>query len=155
MKRFQRPGPAVILACGFVFGLCGGGCSFGPRVLERTHGKYYESVRLVNEEELLRNLIHLRYNEFPLSLNVSSIAAQYELSGTAEARPFFLAPNPSNSNVIFKTFTTILPDLSVGTSNRPTISLLPLDDPETLRSLFTPATLDGIIFLSETSYPVS
>ena len=76
----------MILACGFVFGLCGGGCAFGPRVLEHTHGKYYESVRLVNEEELLRNLIHMRYNEFPLALNVSSIAAQYELPSLTTMR---------------------------------------------------------------------
>ena len=49
-----------------VFLLAGGGCAFGPKVLERTHGRYYESIRLVNEQEFLRNLIHLRYNEYPL-----------------------------------------------------------------------------------------
>src|SRR5262249_31783641 len=84
--------PQRRLSVAFIFGLClvlgGVGCAFGPKALERTHGRYYESVRLVNEEELLRNLIHLRYNEFPLALNVSSIAAQYELNGSAEARPF-------------------------------------------------------------------
>ncbi|HEY7154444.1 MAG TPA: hypothetical protein VH575_10840 [Gemmataceae bacterium] len=138
-----------------VFLLAGGGCSFGPRVLEHTHGRYYESVRLVNEEELLRNLIHMRYNEFPLSLNVSSIAAQYELSGTAEARPFFLAPNPSNSNVIFKTFTTILPDLLVNGANRPTITLMPGSEAETIREFLTPIPAETLAFLAETSWPPS
>ena len=72
-----------------------GGCAFGPRVLEKTHGRYNEAVRRVDEEQLLRNLVRMRYNETPLDLNVSSIAAQYELNGGAEARPFFAAPNPT------------------------------------------------------------
>lgn len=146
-----------LYAISAAFSLClaAGGCSFGPRVLEHTHGRYYESVRQVDEEELLRNLVHLRYNEFPLALNVSPIAAQYELSGTAEARPFFLAPNPSNSNVIFKTFTTILPDLLVNGANRPTITLLPGNEAEAIREFLTPISPEILAFLHQTSWPVS
>ena len=128
----------VLLVCGAVAAATAPGAHFGPRVLEKTHGRYQESVRLVDEEQLLRNLVHLRYNELPLELNVSSIAAQYELNGTAEARPFFIAPNPSNSNIIFKTFTSILPDLNVSGANRPTITLVPADNGETVRRFLTP-----------------
>ncbi len=131
------------------------GCSFGPRVLERTHGRYYESIRQVNEQELLRNLIHLRYNEYPFALNVSSIAAQYELSGSAEARPFFLSPNPSNSNVIFKTFTSILPDFLVSGANRPTITLLPGDEADSIRQFLTPISPETLAFLGSSSWPTS
>src|SRR6516165_9040641 len=106
-------------------GLGGGGCAFGPKVLEKSHWRYNEAVRRVDEEQLLRNIVRLRYNETPLDLRVSSIAAQYELDGTAEARPFFIAPNPSNSNIVFRTFTKILPDVSVSGANRPTITLVP------------------------------
>src|SRR5262249_19202390 len=126
----------VALCCGLCLGLVAG-CSFGPRVLERSYGPYYESLRHVDEEELLRNLVHMRYNETPGMLTVASIAAQYELSGQAEARPFFLAPNPSNSNVIFRTFTAILPDVSAMGSNRPTVSLTPGDDSDAIRRFLT------------------
>ena len=89
-------------------------------------------------------------NELPLELNVSSIAAQYELNGTAEARPFFIAPNPSNSNIIFKTFTSILPDLNVSGANRPTITLVPADNGETVRRFLTLIpTPTFLAFLSE------
>jgi hypothetical protein len=124
-------------------------------VLERSYGPYYESLRHADEEELLRNLVHLRYNETPGMLSVSSIAAQYELSGQAEARPFFIAPNPSNSNVIFKTFTAILPDVSAMGANRPTISLVPGDDSEDVRRFLTPMTADTLVFLTQTGWPVS
>jgi hypothetical protein len=137
--------------------LAGVGCSFGPRVLERTHGRYYESVRLVDEEELLRNLIHLRYNEFPLSLNVSSIAAQYELSGQAEARPFFGSPNPVaiGNNAVFRTFPMILPDLMMEGANRPTITLMPGTESEQIREFLTPIPSETMAFLTETSWPPS
>src|SRR4051794_3291561 len=87
---------------GLVLTLAAGGCAFGPKALERTHGRYNESVRRVDEEQLLRNIVRLRYTESPLNLNVASIAAQYELSGQAEARPFFGTPNPSGD--VFRTF---------------------------------------------------
>lgn len=129
------------------------GCSFGAQMLQSSVGPYNEAVIRVSEEQLLLNLVRLRYNDNPTRLDVSSIAAQYELDGSAEARPFFQAPNPAG--FIFKTFTTVLPDVAASAANRPTISLTPLDDPETIRSLFTPVTLDGIVFLAQTSYPLS
>jgi hypothetical protein len=144
----------TFLICALSLGLAGG-CAFGPKALECSHARYNEAVRLVSEEQLLRNIVHLRYTETPLDLAVASIAAQYELSGHAEARPFFLAPNPSNSNVIFKTFTAILPDLFVEAANRPTISLDPADDGAAVRRLLTPITADTLAFLIQTNWPVS
>jgi hypothetical protein len=104
---------------------------------------------------LLRNLIHIRYNESPSDLSVSSIASQYELSGQAEARPFFIAPNPSNSNVIFRTFTAILPDVLVSGSNRPTVTLLPGYGADAIRQFLAPISGDTLVFLVQTNWPVS
>jgi hypothetical protein len=132
-----------------------GGCSLGPRALERSHSCYNEAVRHVEEEELLRNIVHLRYTETPLHLKVNSIAAQYEVSASAEARPFFLAPNPSNSNVIFRTFTSILPDVMLGGANRPTITLDPADGSEAVRQFLTPITADTLTLLTQTGWPTS
>jgi hypothetical protein len=143
------------VACGLVLGPTGGGCAFGPKLLEKTHGRYNDAVRRVDEEQLLRNIVRMRYNESPLDLTVSSIAAQYELDGSAEARPFFIAPNPSNSNIIFRTFTSILPDLMVSGSNRPTITLVPGDTGAAIERYLTPITVDTLVFLFQTSWPVS
>jgi hypothetical protein len=145
----------MLIFCGSVMAGSFSGCAFGPRVLEKTHGRYQESVRQVDEEQLLRNLVHLRYSEVPLALNVSSIATQYELAGAAEARPFFIAPNPSNSNIVFRTFTSILPDLSVSGANRPTITLVPGDTGETVQRFLTPVPMETLLFLTETSWPVA
>jgi hypothetical protein len=129
------------------------GCSFGPTALHKTHGLYAESVSDVEREQLLREIVHLRYNESFTGLDISSIAAQYELSGSAEARPFFVAPNPGSNP--FTTFTSILPDVSLGGANRPTMTYSPMDDGATIRQFLTPITLDTLVFLTQTSWPVS
>jgi hypothetical protein len=143
-----------ILALGVV--LCAfalSGCSFGAWMLESSVGPYNEAVTRVDEEQLLLNLVRLRYNDNPTRIDISSIAAQYEIGANAEARPFFGTPNPAGD--VFQTFTRILPDITSNAANRPTFSLTPLDDPETIRGLFTPLAVDGIVFLAETSYPLS
>jgi hypothetical protein len=121
-------------------------------MLERTHSGYNESIRRVYEEQLLENLVRIRYHETPFRLSVSSIAAQYELAGGAEARPFFLAPNPSGSR--FRTFTSVLPDVSVSGANRPTITFLPASS-DAVRRFLTPISADTLIFLASTSWPIS
>jgi hypothetical protein len=155
MTRFGSRRHSVVLAWGLALALGNGGCAFGPKALEQTHGRYNDSVQLVYEEQLLRNVVHMRYNEAPGALNVSSIAAQYELSTQAEARPFFIAPNPSNSNVIFRTFTTILPDISASGANRPTMTLDPADGSDSVRQFLTPIPADTLVFLARTSWPVA
>src|SRR5215471_21247463 len=97
---------AALILLGLVPLLGAPGCAFGPRALEGSHGRYNEAVRTVNEEQLLRNLVHLRYTESPLNLEVTIIANQFELSGQAEGRPFY---SPQASNSIFRSFTTVLP----------------------------------------------
>jgi hypothetical protein len=141
------------IAWGTSLGLTGGGCAFGPKVLEKTHGRYNEAVRRVDEEQFLRNIVRMRYNETPLDLNVSSIAAQYELDGGAEARPFFSTPNPAGN--VFHPFTRILPDLTVSGSNRPTITLVPGDTGAAVERFLTPISFDTLVFLFQTSWPVS
>jgi hypothetical protein len=65
MRRSQRRPTTAIRVCALTLVFVVSGCAFGPRVLEQTHGRYNEAVRQVEEEELLRNLVHLRYNEYP------------------------------------------------------------------------------------------
>jgi hypothetical protein len=129
-------------------------CAFGPRALERTHGLYNEAVKEVYEEQLLLNLVRLRYNDNPNRLEVSSIAAQYELSGMAQAQPFFTAQASGISDLI-RSFTAILPAAQVLGANRPTVTLTPADDHETIQRFLTPLNAENLIFLVQIGWPVS
>ncbi len=151
--RWRRPAKiTIVLAWWLGLAFTGSGCAFGPKVLERTHSRYNDSIRRVYEEQLLQNLVRMRYDEAPFRLNVSSIAAQYELAGGAEARPFFLAPNPGNNP--YRTFTSVLPDVNLSGANRPTISFIPSSS-EGLRRFLTPISADTLVFLASTSWPAS
>lgn len=143
---------AIVFACGLTVVGGGGGCAFGPKVLEKSHSRYNDSVRHVYEEQLLENIIRCRYNESPFKLSVSSIAAQYELSGGAEARPFFAAPNPTGG--VFKTFTSVLPDITAGAANRPTITLIPSGG-DAVRRFLTPIAPETLVYLGSTCWPIS
>src|SRR4051812_30944743 len=103
MESRRRSRGPIVWCAGLALALSG--CALGPRALERSHGRFGDAVLRVNEEELLRNIVRIRYNESPLSLNVSSIAAQYELAGGAEARPFFTSEADAG---IFRSFSTVL-----------------------------------------------
>jgi hypothetical protein len=113
---------------------------------------YNEAVKQVTEEELLLNLVRLRYNDDFIHLDMSSVTAQYELDAAAEARPFF----GFASSVGLGFFrSVVLPDAAVTTVNRPTLTMVPLNDPATVRRLFRPGTVEEILFLAETSWPIA
>lgn len=136
---------AVALVC------CG--CSFGPKAIEHTHGRYAEAVQRVEEEQFLTNVVRLRYTEASTEIAVSAIAAQYEASIGVEARPFF--GSESVSGPVFRSFSTVLPFGSVGGASRPTISLTPQNDGAAVRRFLTPITADTLVFLGQAGWPVS
>ncbi|MDB5806912.1 MAG: hypothetical protein JWN73_4234 [Betaproteobacteria bacterium] len=47
-----------------------------------------------------------------------------------------------------------LPQAGVSYADRPTFSLVPIDDAEFTRKLFTPLTLEGVIYLANTTWPI-
>ena len=55
------------------------GCTtLGPHALDQTRLYYNEVIKRTTEEQLLLNIVRLRYTDTPSSLAVSAIAAQFE-----------------------------------------------------------------------------
>ena len=124
--------------------------------MEATHGRYNDTVRRVYEQQLLLNIVHQRYDETPTQLDVSAIAAQYELSAQAEAQSF----NSSQAARVsgpppYATFSTLLPDFMLQGANRPTFSFTPDADDATIRAFLTPATSDTLLFLAQSTGSLS
>src|SRR5437773_2573949 len=127
------------------------GCAFGPQALAKNRLDYNEVVKTTTEEQLLLNIVRLRYTDTPSSLAVTTIAAQFELNRNFQLTPFFVASGAE----VAKTWAAVLPQLGIGGTYRPTFSLTPLDDQEFTRKLFTPVPLDGLIYLAKTTWPIS
>ena len=128
------------------------GCaSIGPQSLDDTRLHYNEVIKRTTEEQLLLNIVRLRYTDTPSSLAVSGIAAQFERTQSVGLLPFFTAAGGD----LNRSFTAVLPQAQIMGADRPTFSLTPLDDQEFTRKLFTPLPLDGVIYLAKTTWPIS
>src|SRR5437868_3325528 len=127
------------------------GCALGPKALARTRLQYNEVVKTTGEEQLLLNIVRLRYMDTPSSLAISSVAAQFEVNQSFQLTPFFVASGAE----VAKTWAAVLPQLGIGGADRPTFSFTPLDDQEFTRKLFTPLPLDGLVYLAKTTWPIS
>jgi len=153
-----KRGASLLRSVSVAFGLflvsTQSGCSFGPLALEGSHPRYNDAVKRVGEEELLLNLVRLRYNETLNMLDVASIAAQYELSGSVLGQPL-LAAAGSNASTLVRSFARVLPGASLSGANRPTITMTPLNSPQMVERFFKPITAEGLAFFTATSWPVS
>jgi hypothetical protein len=130
--------------------LLAAGCTTLPRDLEKVRLSYNEVVKTSAEQQLLLNIVRLRYADTPSSLSVSAIAAQYELARTLAIVPFFGVGGDANP----RGFVGILPSAQIGNADRPTITLTPLDDQEFTRRLFTPLPVEGILYLAKTTWQI-
>src|SRR5262245_51812850 len=103
------------------------GCGFGPKTLQNTRLPYNESVKTTSEEQLLLNIVRLRYSDNPSSIGVSNIAAQFELAKKLQLVPFFTAAAAGDFGGYQG---TVLPGAEFNAADRPTLSLTPQDEGE-------------------------
>ena len=96
---------ALTLALTASLGLAG--CAgIGPQSLDDTRLQYNEVIKRTTEEQLLLNIVRLRYTDTPSSLAVSAIAAQFERSQSVGLAPFFTAVG---GDVARNSYTAVLP----------------------------------------------
>ncbi|MBY0512622.1 MAG: hypothetical protein K2P78_01770, partial [Gemmataceae bacterium] len=138
---------AVLLA------VAGPGCAVGPRAVATSRLPYNEAVKVTTEEQLLLNIVRLRYTDSPSSLSITTIADQREVAGGLRAVPFFQASAAGNAFGGYRG--AVLPQAEVTGAVRPTLSYTPIDDAEFTRRLFTPITLEGMAYLAKTTWPIA
>ena len=59
----------------------GSGCTLGPRNITPDRFNYTEAIAQSNHEQLLSNIVRLRYDESPVFLGIGSVLTQYVYSG--------------------------------------------------------------------------
>jgi hypothetical protein len=128
------------------------GCGLGPSTLTHTRLRYNDAVKETSEQQLLLNIVRLRYSDTPSSLAISTIADQHELSTSNQIVPLFTSAGAGDLGTYGS---RLLPQLGIAGTSRPTLSYTPLDDEDFARRLFTPISLDGVAYLSKTTWPIS
>ncbi len=130
-----------------LFGICLtlSGCFYGPQGLHLTRPEYNDVLKRSAEEEMLLNIVRLKYRESPEFLGVPSVIESLSFGGGAGGNagfsPHRLTSWGLNGNASFR--------------ESPTISYAPLQDEQFNRRLLSPISLEVLDLLAETGWDVS
>jgi hypothetical protein len=132
------------VAAGFLLSACE---SFGPDRIPPDSFNYNQAMGQTNKEQMLLNLVRLRYEDVPVFLTVSSLLTQYIYAGSASVSASASGSSSSDS-VIFG---------GVGGGvryvERPTITYSPLTGEDFANQLLSPIPSDLLFSLLQSGFP--
>src|SRR5437764_10299258 len=108
------------------------GC-IGPKALRYTRMRYNEVVRDTNDEQLLINIVRLRYADSPVFIDLPNITSQFEMAGRGNYLGGYGNQTPGRASLGFG-------ELSL--RDTPTLSYHPREGREIAKSLLTPLSAD-------------
>ena len=140
MRSNRLIGPLLIL----VAMVLPTGCTNGPELIVNSHIDYNKAVRQVMNEELLLNIVRMRYAEAPQFVTVSSINTQFETTsgGSGEVGWADGIQGPASWGV----------EGSLSFRDNPTISITPRQGEELAKQLLGPIDPKTIAYLSSAGY---
>lgn len=124
------------------------GCALhGPRLTPVSHLAYNEAVQVSEQQELLLNLIRLRYTESPQFLAIGSISSQMRFDARASLAGRF------GHELGYET-KLLSPEAGVEFSESPTVTFSPMLSEEFTRRLVTPVNLQSLYLLTRYGWSV-
>jgi hypothetical protein len=140
------PGHVTRVAAAAVL-LVAGGCTLGPSSVQRDRVSYGEALAQSTREELLRNIVRLRYLESPAFLNVASVVTSYSI--TTDLR------GGGNWNITPVPTSAANASGGISINDRPTISYSPMGGADFAKAYLRPIPLDAVLALLQSGAPVN
>jgi hypothetical protein len=125
--RFSVRPIILIIGCAVLTG-----CA-GPKAVRYTRIKYNEVVRDTNDEQLLLNIVRLRYADSPVFIDLPNITSQFEVSGGGSYNGGYGNQFRGNTSLGLGQFSL---------RDTPTLSYHPREGREIAKSLLTPMTAE-------------
>jgi hypothetical protein len=122
----------------------------GPTRLPVDRFNYSAAIAASTNEQMLVNLVRLRYNETPVFLDVNTVIAQYQFDAHAKLGAevgFSTSASDAGESIA-------IPEVGAAWSERPTITYAPRSGPKFIRSLLTPLPPLAVIGLVQGNGPV-
>jgi hypothetical protein len=147
MSSLSRGAAVRLLRVGVAVALLGlGSCvSMGPNTIPRDRFDYGAAIARSWKEQLLANLVRMRYVEAPTFVDVSSVINQYILEGEVSLG--------AGWNTSFNGDDTLNAGGAGRFSDRPTITYAPISGREFSVSLLTPVSPEAIFALVQAGWP--
>ena len=140
--RGSRLHRVVTPALLFVLALPATGCIQGHRALKASHERHNDAIQARINEEMLLNLVRLRYRDTPMFLRVGSVVTQFGFNAAAGASAGLNQNGPDSLGL----------NAGVGVSEEPTFTFTPLQDNEFVERLLTPIDLDVLVLLQRSGW---
>ena len=114
------------------------GC-LGPKAVRYTRLRYNEVVRDTNDQQLLINIVRLRYADSPIFIDLPNITSQFEIAGRGNYLGGYGNQTPGRASLGYG-------ELSL--RDTPTLSYHPREGREIAKSLLTPLSTDLFIVVN-------
>jgi hypothetical protein len=137
----------------FVFLLCGCQSSFGPRALKYTHPAYNQVIVNTLDQQMLLNLVRLKYRDSAFFLNVNSVTASFSM-GAAIGVDAELPWDFDQDGVRLGDGRVVSPNVGMSYSQSPTISYTPLQGEEFLENVLTPIPIEALLILTQSGWRI-
>jgi hypothetical protein len=129
------------------------GCgSIGPTTLGRDRFDYVSAISESLKQQILLNIVKIRYADVPVFMDVGQVISGYELEGTLTASGNLADKDWRTAGGALGTF------LNLGAGgrylDRPTITYSPLTGADFIKTMMTPFPPGAIMFLVEAGWPV-
>jgi hypothetical protein len=120
------------------------GCQLGPRTLPVSSAHYSDAVRVAQSEQILVNLVRLRYRDQPVFMEVTSISTQFELGAGASV----------NGSIVEGGADTLGIGSRFDYAERPTITFGIMGGDRFERDMLEPVSINTIALLAESGWRV-
>ena len=118
--------------------------NLGPTTLKSERSNYNLAVQRTNDEQLMLNLVRLKYRDTPFFMEVSSVASQFSLSTSAKAS----ASLQEGINGLFGL------GGGVGMTEKPTVTYSPLQGNKFSQRVLSPLPLKTIALLFHSGWSI-
>lgn len=121
------------------------GCNtLGPRAVRRAPFEYNEALVQARNQQLLLNLVRLRYRDTPYFLQPTSLSTQYELQGGANAGILVVEGGDGQGSA----------GAGITVTERPTVTWTPLQGEEFVKELLSAIPLETVMLLPQAGWSI-
>lgn len=134
--------------CSLAFCLAGTACVSvkGAQNISPSGYAYNQAVAQSKSEQLLLNLVRLKYRDAVVFMDIDGITTQHQYAGSVSAETFLPFRRTENGSALFS------PGISM--SETPTIVFKPLDSSQFAQDLLAPITPETIVLLANSGWSI-
>jgi len=121
------------------------GCNaVGPASLKMGRAQYNIAIQQTNSEQLLLNLVRLRYRDTPYFLEVASVSTSFDFGASASAGVSLVESSDNTYGI----------NTGISFSEQPTVTYTPLQGNDFVTQLMSPIDLDRILLLYHSGWSI-